>query len=88
MQHERKHGLFLVYTNGYIYNRASVSANDKYAVVGSSQGHILFFNLLDGKLQEVIENAHQCRVHSVHWQPRETVMASVDCYGGLIVWGT
>lgn len=54
-----------MYTNGFIYNRASISANDKTAVVGSSQGHILFFSLLDGKLQEVIENAHQCRIQSV-----------------------
>ena len=43
----------LGYTNGFQYNRASISSGDKYAVVGSSLGHILFFNLLDGKVEEI-----------------------------------
>ena len=53
---------FLVYSNGFQYNRASISSGDKYAVVGSSMGHILFFNLLDGKIEEINEEAHNCRI--------------------------
>lgn len=56
-----------MYSNGFQYNRASVSSGDKYAVVGSSMGHILFFNLLDGKIEEINEEAHNCRIQSVHW---------------------
>ena len=67
-------------------NKLCISSNSRYVVVGSLNGNIVIYDLLNGELEEIYEHIHTTTVVACEWQPRGTKFASIDNLGGLYLW--
>eukprot|EP00826_Nyctotherus_ovalis_P006522 TRINITY_DN1155_c0_g1_i11.p1 TRINITY_DN1155_c0_g1~~TRINITY_DN1155_c0_g1_i11.p1 ORF type:complete len:455 (+),score=123.75 TRINITY_DN1155_c0_g1_i11:504-1868(+) len=72
------------YTNTSNTNRACLSTDSKFVLVGGNAKVLLFKD--DGEVDTVYEDGHQTRVLGTDWEPRGSQFATVDAYGGLIIW--
>ena len=75
------------YLNGSATNRATVSSDGSYALVGSKNGNVLVFDLAKQCLEEIYEDEHTTTINAVEWQPRGTRFVSIDSMGALYFWG-
>ena len=55
------------YKCGSNTNRLCISTNSKYAVVGSQNGNIVIFDLINGELEEIYEDVHTTSVVACEW---------------------
>lgn len=73
------------YTNTSSTNRACFSTDAKYILVGGNS-KVFVFDRETGEVENMFDDVHQTRVLGADWEPRGSQFATVDAYGGLIIW--
>lgn len=66
-----------------------VSPNSQYVICGTKDGHIFYYDLKKGEVEDMQIKQHKSQVVAVEWQPRsegQAQMASIDTFGSLLVW--
>lgn len=74
------------YLNSHDTNKAVISPFGRFCVVGSKNGNVVFFDLDNGKIEEVHKNEHVSRVVGCEWQKRGSKVATIDSDGNVFVW--
>lgn len=55
------------YKCGSNNNRLCISSNSRYAVVGSQNGNVVVYDLVNGELEEIYEDVHTTSVVACAW---------------------
>lgn len=64
-----------------------ISPGGRYAAVGSKNGALVIFDLIEGKVEEYFDKEHTTSVVGCAWQKRGgSRIASIDSIGNLFIW--
>lgn len=66
-----------------------ISPNSQYVICGTKDGHMFYYDLKKGEVEDIQIKQHKAPVIACEWQPRSedsAQMASIDTFGSLLIW--
>lgn len=69
--------------------KLTISPNSRFVVCGTKDGHIFYYDLKKGEIEDIQSAKHKTAVVACEWNPRSQdtpEMSSIDGYGSLLAW--